>query len=427
MTVGILVSLGIFQLFTITVGLITAFFPDDIQRLIESWGQLGHGQSLSSWPTDFTRDITPIPCHSHNDYWRHVPLYSAISAGCIGVEADVWLFDKDLYVGHSTASLTRNRTLKTLYIDPLLDVLSKQNPTTYFHPYQNTNPHGVFDTNPSQTLVLLIDFKTDGPALWPFVHSALEPLRSRKYLTYLNGTELVHGPITVVGTGNTPFNLVTSDTSNPQHDIFFDAPLDEMWEDREWEETHGWPEWDEGSPGEVLVEDEGSAEEDQLFKDSPTRKGRHVYKPEQHRSYVADPNRSKKLAHVETTTLEQEPGVTEADKVPGNTGTHIPMYRDIYTTANSYYASVSFGKSIGRMWRNRLSSRQMGLIRGQVRGAHRRGLKVRYWDLPSWPIGLRNHVWDVLVREGVDLLNVDDLRGATQKSWRHKHKWWRWS
>jgi hypothetical protein len=34
----------------------------------------------------------PVGCHSHNDYWRRVPLYSALQAGCIGVEADVWLF-----------------------------------------------------------------------------------------------------------------------------------------------------------------------------------------------------------------------------------------------------------------------------------------------------------------------------------------------
>jgi hypothetical protein len=30
---------------------------------------------------------------------------------------------------------------------------------------------------------------------------------------------------------------------------------------------------------------------------------------------------------------------------------------------------------------------------------------------------LRNHVWDVLVREGVDVLNVDDLRGVSKQVW----------
>lgn len=38
--------------------------------------------------------------HSHNDYWRDVPLFSALSHGVTSVEADVWLNPKDgrLYV-----------------------------------------------------------------------------------------------------------------------------------------------------------------------------------------------------------------------------------------------------------------------------------------------------------------------------------------
>jgi hypothetical protein len=39
-------------------------------------------------------------------------------------------------------------------------------------------------------------------------------------------------------------------------------------------------------------------------------------------------------------------------------------------------------------------------------------------------MGLRNHVWHILIREGVDILNVDDLRGATRRDWRRKKGWW---
>lgn len=69
---------------------------------------------------DFSRDIEPIPCHSHNDYLREVPLYQAIEASCTSVEADIWLHqdsensDKDLYVGHHEWSLKSSATLKTL-------------------------------------------------------------------------------------------------------------------------------------------------------------------------------------------------------------------------------------------------------------------------------------------------------------------------
>ena len=66
----------------------------------------------------------------------------------------------------------------------------------------------------------------------------------------------------------------------------------------------------------------------------------------------------------------------------------------------------------------------MATLRRQIQDAHAKGLKARYWDLPFWPISLRNHVWDVLVQEGVDFLNVDDLKGATQKDWTPSKRWW---
>ena len=270
-----------------------------------------------------------------------VPLFSAIEAGCVGVEADIWLFDDDneLYVGHSKGSLTKNRTLRSLYIDPLVEVLEGQNPITPFFNGTGTR-NGVFDTVPEQTLILLIDFKTDGETLWPHVVSALQPLRDRNFLSYSNGSHVIQGPVTVVGTGNTPFHLVDSDTSNPHHDIFFDAPLNELFEP------------------------------------------------------------------------------------PPSSSTPEPPLNTTYTSLNSYYASVAINAALGPVLGGHLTEQQLDTLRGQLRGAHRRGLKARYWDLPFWPIGLRNAVWSVLVEEGVDLLNVDDLRGATRRDWGKHTGWW---
>ncbi|KAL8721814.1 MAG: hypothetical protein Q9225_001569 [Loekoesia sp. 1 TL-2023] len=379
---GTLIFLGIIQLFSVFSGLLIVFVPDGIHRIIDKWGQIGHiGQGLSSWPTDFSRGILPVPCHSHNDYWRRVPLYSAIEAGCISVEADVWLFGEQLYVGHSLASLTPNRTLASLYVDPLVSILEKQNPTTNFHPDGNSSHHGVFDTDPEQPLTLLIDFKTSGSALFPYVVSSLEPLRSRGYLTHHNGTQIVNRPIIVVGTGNTPFNLVNSNVSNPYQDIFFDAPLDAMWE---------------GVPGE---------------------KAPATPKPEPP-LYGSDIDASM----PELTAAEQQQSAASDDKGQGKSGA--PESPDAYTTENSFYASVSFTQAIGHVLSGKLSEPQMALIRGHIRGAHRRGLKVRYWELPFWPIGLRNFIWDVLVKEGVDILNVDDLKAATKKDWTNRTGWW---
>ena len=56
-------------------------------------------------------------------------------------------------------------------------------------------------------------------------------------------------------------------------------------------------------------------------------------------------------------------------------------------------------------------------IRGQITGARSRGLRARYWDTPAGPVGKRDHVWDILMREGDGSLNVDDLEAARQRNW----------
>lgn len=118
-----------------------SFFPDEFDRAATHWLDPDHhGADISRWPTDISRDIIPVGCHSHNDYWRRVPLFSALQAGCVGVEADVWFIDqdhqdhpRDLYVGHTTSSLTPQRTLRSMYVDPLVNLLDRQNPITPFH------------------------------------------------------------------------------------------------------------------------------------------------------------------------------------------------------------------------------------------------------------------------------------------------------
>ncbi|PYH48849.1 uncharacterized protein BP01DRAFT_353150 [Aspergillus saccharolyticus JOP 1030-1] len=176
------------------------------------------------YPTDFTRGVMPIPVHSHNDYWRDIPFYTGLSKGCISTEADVWLYNGTLYVGHDESSLTEKRTLESLYINPILDVLQRQNPTTRF--VTSPTKNGVFDTDTSQTLYFFIDLKTAGPETLDAVIKALEPLRARGYLTTLkDNTTITQGPVTVIGTGNTPLDLVGPVANR---DYFFDAPLDQL-------------------------------------------------------------------------------------------------------------------------------------------------------------------------------------------------------
>lgn len=285
---------------------------------------------VSGW---FTHGVTPVPCHSHDDYWRQVPLYSALAAGCISVEADIWLDGDELRVGHTLPTVLRGHTLRSLYLDPLLEMLQSHDPR-----YANDtilagqDAVGVFANDLSQTLVLLVDIKADGEATWPILMEQLQPLREEGYLSYFDGSLLIQRPITVVVTGDAPFHYIEDVTLR---DIFYDAPLDKL--------------------------------------------------------------------HFSESSAELEDS--------------------IYTPYNSYYASVNFYESIGSLPTSQLSQAQLAKVRNQIRVAHERGLKVRYYDTPKWPAALRNYVWRVLVQEGVDILNVDDLHGATKGDWKSR-SWW---
>ncbi|KAA8566119.1 hypothetical protein MFRU_039g00600 [Monilinia fructicola] len=177
------------------------------------------------WYPNFTTSIIPISCWSHNDEHQPIPLYTALAAGCIAIEADCfvpshypssWLpFSRtpdvpknDLLVGHETSELQPAKTLSALYLKPILEILTQQNKAA-------GNPKkkvGVWDENPHLSLHLTIDYKTvcsgrDGIAI---LDSLLEPLRHAGFLTYYDtATEkLVAGPLTIVGTGDADFDLI---------------------------------------------------------------------------------------------------------------------------------------------------------------------------------------------------------------------------
>ncbi|KAF2158436.1 hypothetical protein M409DRAFT_31049 [Zasmidium cellare ATCC 36951] len=310
-----------------------------------------------------SEDVLPIPCHSHNDYWRREPLYDALSWGCTGVEADVWLFDEELYVGHTVSSLKREHTFRTLYINKLVELLDKMN-----HEHGIVEEpevwSGVFKTRPQQTLTLLVDLKDNGHDAFPVLQKQLHALRERNYLTHWSGNEVVQRAVTVVATGDTPFDMLIANST--YRDVFYDAPLDRLWE-------------------------------------APRS-------PIDHQDPI----------HALDSEMDYGLAMSMQDSPAPNI--HGINY---FNTSTSYYASTSFSKTVGFVWRGHLSPRQMEIIRGQIRGAKRRGLKARFWNTPSWPIALRNHIWHVLVKEGADVLNVDDLAGAARQSWTMRvHQLW---
>ena len=68
-----------------------------------------------------------------------------------------------------------------IFFNAPLHQLSCQSPKTPFHPgLGEGRPAGIVDTVPTQSLVLLLDSKTSGEALWLYVQSALQPFFAKQ-------------------------------------------------------------------------------------------------------------------------------------------------------------------------------------------------------------------------------------------------------
>jgi hypothetical protein len=169
----------------------------------------------------FIHDAKLVPVHSHNDYTRRIPLFEALASGCISVEADIHLKGGDLLIGHTSKDLRSSANLRRMYLEPLQRMLEGRNAQP---PAKDGARRGIFDSDPDQTLVILIDQKSAGPQTFANLHMQLQPLRDLDYLTYWNGTDKVIRPLTIVASGKATFDSIMA-LPNDRRDIFLDAPL----------------------------------------------------------------------------------------------------------------------------------------------------------------------------------------------------------
>ncbi|KAF2858587.1 hypothetical protein K470DRAFT_200416, partial [Piedraia hortae CBS 480.64] len=163
--------------------------------------------------------------HSHNDYTREIPLYSALAAGARSIEADIWLSGKDLLVGHSKWSLSKKCTLKVMYVDPLVEVLERGGGWVYpsRKGYVEGDETAGHERSKEETVYLVIDFKSTGPETFDALREELHPLHQRGYLTSFNGTKIVYRAITVIATGRVPYKSILSWKDG--REIFYDVPI----------------------------------------------------------------------------------------------------------------------------------------------------------------------------------------------------------
>ncbi|MBT9187365.1 alkaline phosphatase [Zobellia russellii] len=144
--------------------------------------------------------------HSHNDYLQNVPFWKAYSNGLDILEADIFLKNGQLNVTHTEAEITKGRTLRTLYLDPLK--------------YAIENNIG----NPTN-LTLMLDIKSDAK---PTLKKILAELK--KY------PEIISRPdIKIVISGHRP-NANTYD-SYPNYLYFDHQKLESDLDTSDWEKV----------------------------------------------------------------------------------------------------------------------------------------------------------------------------------------------
>ncbi|MGP3928231.1 phosphatidylinositol-specific phospholipase C/glycerophosphodiester phosphodiesterase family protein [Streptomyces sp. 8N616] len=131
----------------------------------------------------------PVPlrrAHAHNDYEHPRPLADALAHRFTSVEADIWLIDGQLLVGHDLDDLTPERTLESLYLDPLLARVRAN--------------HGSVYQGYRIPLQLLIDIKNTGEATYLELHRRLR--RYRSILSYAADGRVRTGAVTPVISGD---------------------------------------------------------------------------------------------------------------------------------------------------------------------------------------------------------------------------------
>ncbi len=143
--------------------------------------------------------------HAHNDYEHPRPLLDALEHGFTSVEADIWLRDGDLLIGHDEADLDPARTLRALYLEPLREQV------------------GTGSITAASPLRLLIDIKTGGQSTYSALSAVLRAYAD--ILTRAENGRVTPGPVMAIVSGNRPKEAIAAD--EPRY-AFYDGRLADL-------------------------------------------------------------------------------------------------------------------------------------------------------------------------------------------------------
>ena len=145
---------------------------------------------------------TSANAHSHNDYKQHSPFHQAYQNQFGSIEADVYLLNNILLVGHSPLKLKKHKTLESMYLVPLAKLLDENNGFVY--------------KDQTKKLQLLIDLKTESTST---LNALIDLFKKFPSIT-------VNKSITIVITGNQPNSSAFIDY--PDY-IWFDGRLNQKY------------------------------------------------------------------------------------------------------------------------------------------------------------------------------------------------------
>ncbi len=122
--------------------------------------------------------------HAHNDFLHSRPLFDALSHRFSSVEVDIHLRDGRLFVAHDARDIVPDRTLQSLYLDPLVTRIRENGGSVY---------------GDGRPLTLLIDIKTDAEDTYQVLDEILQ--RFRNILTVFGAREIREGAVVAIVSG----------------------------------------------------------------------------------------------------------------------------------------------------------------------------------------------------------------------------------
>ena len=151
-------------------------------------GCTSNSENLDKW-------LPMVPGHAHNDYLHDHPLVDALHYGFRSVEADIHLRDGGrLMVAHTRFGIRKNRTLQSLYLDPIKRLVTE-------HPDSVKRHFGQ--------IILCIEIKTEFEPTYNRMKEVLEDYKD--ILTSYNGDTVNEKLVRVILIANPNMNIVSKE------------------------------------------------------------------------------------------------------------------------------------------------------------------------------------------------------------------------